>query len=201
MLGHAAVNGRYNKQRCNTNNTSYRGEQRRNEVKAMISSRIERARRKSRLHRDRTPEAPRLLAGQEHILELISLGASLSVTLNTLCASIDFQLGGMVSLVLLSDEENDDLSAIVHNAGDFGLHTFCSVDILSDSYDLLGTLEMLCCDPRTPTTNEWQLIECAKLLACIAIQSWNGGERCGPLFNGKDNDPIRRAPCSAFLMN
>lgn len=103
------------------------------------------------------------------ILELIALRAPLYTILNALCAAIDVQIGSIVSLILLPNEDGQDFHAIAHSAADFGLHTFCSAAILSASDDLLGTLEILCCDPRSPTAEELQTIERVTHLAAVAI--------------------------------
>jgi GAF domain-containing protein len=83
---------------------------------------------------------------------------------------MDIQIGSTVSLVLVSHQEERDVDAIARNPEEFGLHTFCSAAILSQGDDLLGTLEVLCCDPRTPTVNEALIIERVAGLAAVAIQ-------------------------------
>jgi hypothetical protein len=159
----------------------------------MNSSRIERAGKQSWLRRDCILEDRSPLVGERHILELISLGAPLSSILNTLCAAIDVQIGNVVSLALLSNEEHA-LHAIAHSAGEFGLHIFCSAAILSGNDDLLGTLEMHCCGPRSPTANDFQIIDRATHLAAVAIQ--HGGEDCVS-FSRRWNGAIgRRSPSS-----
>jgi GAF domain-containing protein len=126
------------------------------------------------LHQDFASEGQGPVVGERRIPELISLGSPLSAILNTLCATIDWTIGSAVSLILLPNEQERDLHLIAQSAGDFGLHVFCSAAILSDRQDLLGTLQILCCDPRSPTANELQFIERVKHLAAIAIQSRHG---------------------------
>jgi GAF domain-containing protein len=132
-------------------------------------SRIQIAGKKSLLLLNGAPVARSPLVWERMILELIALHAPLPSILNTLCTAVDIQIGGIVSLVLLSNEKEQDFHAIALRADDFGLHTFCSAAILSGSNDLLGTLEILCCDPRSPTANEVQIIDRVTQLASIAI--------------------------------
>jgi GAF domain-containing protein len=94
----------------------------------------------------------------------------LSAILNALCIAIDVQIGNIVSLILVSDDEEQDFQVIARSADNFGLHTFCSTAILSERDNLLGTLEILCCDPRSPTAHELELIERVVQLAAVAIR-------------------------------
>jgi len=110
------------------------------------------------------------LAGERHILELISLGAPLSGILNKLCTAIDCQIGNVVSLVLLPDGDENRLCSVSRSATQVGLHLFSSRDILSRDRVFLGTLEMYGCDPRRPTPQEYKLIQRVVHLAAIAIQ-------------------------------
>lgn len=57
------------------------------------------------LHRQDSETAPPLLAGEGHLLELISAGAPLPQVLNRLCTALDLQIGNIVSLVLFPDDE------------------------------------------------------------------------------------------------
>jgi hypothetical protein len=110
------------------------------------------------------------LAGERHILELISLGAPLPGILNKLCTALDVQIGNVVSLVLPSDPEANCLWSITQCAVQVGLHFFASADILGREKTRLGTLEIYSCDPRQPTWAEYQLIERVVHLAAIALQ-------------------------------
>ena len=110
------------------------------------------------------------LAGERHILELISLGAPLPGILNKLCTAIDVQIGNVVSLFLLPDGEENHLCSVTQSALRVGLHVFSSTDILARDKSVLGTLEIYGCDPRRPTPPEYQLIERVVHLAAIALQ-------------------------------
>jgi hypothetical protein len=114
------------------------------------------------------------LAGERHILELISLGAPLPSILNKLCTAIDCKVGNVVSLVLLPDGDENHLCSVSRSATQVGLHLFSSMDILSRNRILLGTLEIYGCDPRKPTPHECQLIERVVHLAAIALQRDDG---------------------------
>src|SRR5580700_11214983 len=93
-------------------------------------------------------DSRRQLVGEGHILELISLGAPLPGILNKLCTAIDFQIGNVVSLVLLPDGEENHLCSVTQSATQVGLSVFSSTDILSRDKTLLGILEIYGCDPR-----------------------------------------------------
>jgi GAF domain-containing protein len=136
----------------------------------MDSSRIQGAGKKSLLHQDCASETGSPLVWERLVQELMSLGAPPSTILNTLCTAIDIQIGGIVSLVLPSNWDARDFHALTQSPDAFGLHAFCSAPILSESGALLGTLEVLCCDPRSPTADELRVIERVTHLAAAAIQ-------------------------------
>jgi hypothetical protein len=108
--------------------------------------------------------------GERQVLELISLGAPLPGILNKLCAAMDFQIGNVVSLILLPNGIGSHHCSVTQSATLVGLHLFSSMDILSGENVPLGTLEIYSCDPRRPTRLENQLIERVLHLAAIAIQ-------------------------------
>jgi len=125
-----------------------------------------------------------LLMAEEQLLQSISSRASLPKVLNKICSALDFQIGNVISLITLPDDDPSELAAIAMNAAHFGLHTFCSESVAAENGELLGFLEMYCGVPRDPTAEEVQLIERAKCLAAIAIKRHNeasqqdkGGER------------------------
>jgi hypothetical protein len=173
----------------------------RNGVTAMDSSQIKRTRKTWSFHRAWTSEGDNLFADKRHIVELISMGAPLSGILNVLCDSIDVKLGNMISLVVLSDDEEHDLTARPHPLDQCGLYVFCCAPILSESEDLLGTLTMFCCDPRSPTPDEVPIIERITHLAAVAIQKQNGGDNCGASCRHRSRDAEERRPGSASFIN
>jgi hypothetical protein len=119
------------------------------------------------------------LAGERHILKLISLGAPLPGILNKLCSAIDVEIGKVVSIVLLPDAEGIHLScSISQSATQFGLNSFSFTRIFSHDKILLGTLQIYCCDQRRPTPNEYQLIERVAHLAGIALQRHKDAKDC-----------------------
>ena len=118
------------------------------------------------------------LMGERQILELISLGAPLASILNKLCTAIDFQLGNVISLVLLPDSDENHLCSVSRSARQVGLHLFSSTDIFSRDMVFLGTLEIYGCDPRRPAQSESQLIELAVHLAAIALQCQKAEGNC-----------------------
>jgi hypothetical protein len=117
------------------------------------------------------------LAGERHILELISLGTPLPSILNKLCAAIDFQVGNVVSVLLPDGGENHPCS-VSRSATRVGLHLFSSTDIFSRDMVFLGTLQIYGCDPRRPTRREIQLIELVVHLAALALQRQKADENC-----------------------
>jgi hypothetical protein len=111
-----------------------------------------------------------LLSAEEQLPQSISARASLPEILNGICSALDRQIGNAISLISLPGDDASELAAIAMNAALFGLHTLCSECIVAENDELLGSLEMYCTDPRSPSASELQLIERAKCLAAIAIR-------------------------------
>jgi hypothetical protein len=138
------------------------------------------------------------LAQERQILEMIVLGAPLAATLNRLCSVIDIEIGDVVSVVSLADEEGVHFCAKAQTAMQVGLTLFSSTDILSRSRTLLGTLEIYGCDPRLPTALETQVIQRVARLTAIALQRYKDAEelerasRNSP--NSLDNDEPEPPP-------
>jgi len=116
------------------------------------------------------------LLGEKSILNLISTGAPLAEILNNLCTAIDLQLGNIVSVMLLPDDAERDFKTIAHGALQFGLHLYWSADIGLGDEDVLGSFEMYCCVPRTPTPFELRQIQRATHMAALAIRRYHGDE-------------------------
>jgi hypothetical protein len=116
------------------------------------------------------------LLGEKDILDLITTGAPLGEILNNLCTAIDLQLGNIVSVMLLPDDTERDFKTIAHGALQFGLHLYWSADIALRDEGVLGSFEMYCCVPRTPTAFELRLIQRATHLAALAIRRYHGDE-------------------------
>src|SRR5579864_403987 len=85
------------------------------------------------------------VAGERHILELISLGAPLQWILNKLCDAINVQIGNVVSLVLLPDREGNSICSITRSATQFSLNLFSSTNIRARDKSLLGVFQIYCC--------------------------------------------------------
>jgi hypothetical protein len=71
------------------------------------------------------------------------------------------------------------------------LHTFCSEPIVTEKDELIGSLELYCSFPRSPSASESQWIERARCLAAIAIkldQEAAHQVHCGL----RGNRPVRR---------
>ncbi len=94
-----------------------------------------------------------LLRAEEQFLQSISaliIGPFLEV-LDRICSAIDSQIGNMVSLISLPDDDVTDHPAIAGIAALFGLHAFCFAGVVAENDELLGSLEMYCCFPRRPS--------------------------------------------------
>jgi hypothetical protein len=125
------------------------------------------------LYKQESDTTQTLLTDEGRILDLISTGAPLAHMLDKICTALDLQVGNIVSLVLLPDDEEHTRQEIAQNAEHFGLFVFCCAAILSPSEELLGTFEVYCCFPRSPSASESRLIERAAQLAALAIQGHN----------------------------
>lgn len=125
------------------------------------------------MYRRESDNMQTLLAGEGHLLELISEGAPLPQVLDKVCTALDVQVGNVVSLVLFPDDEEHSIHTIAQTAAEFGLSAFSCTPILSPSDEFFGTFEMYCCVPRQPTPSEIKLIERAAHLAALAIQHRN----------------------------
>ena len=111
-----------------------------------------------------------LLRAERQPLEEISTPAPLPGVLNGICNALDCQIGNVVSFFSLPRNSEKDLVAIAVKAELFGLYTFCSESVVGQNNELLGSLEIYCTDPRSPSGTEFQRIERAAYLAAIAIQ-------------------------------
>jgi hypothetical protein len=121
-------------------------------------------------------------AEEEQLLRLMSAGAPLRRVLDGICSALDCQIGNVVSLISLPEDDSAEGTTIVTNAARFGLHAFCSEGVIAGNRQLLGSLEMYSCESRSPTPRESQCIERARCLASIAIKRHNKAARqsnCG----------------------
>jgi hypothetical protein len=128
------------------------------------------------LHVRGTGKKQKDLLGEKKILDLISMGAPLPEVLNNLCTAIDLQIGNIVSVMLMPDDTERDFKTIAKGALQFGLHLYWSADIPLRDEDVLGSFEMYCCVPRTPTAFELKLIQRATQLAALAIRRYHSDE-------------------------
>jgi|SRR5580692_9905239 GAF domain-containing protein len=119
------------------------------------------------------------LQGEKNILTLIARGAPLPEVLNNLCTAIDLQIGNIVSVVLLPDDTERSFETVARGALQFGLRLYWSADIPFHDQGVLGSFEMYCCVPRTPTAFELKLIQRATYLAALAIRRYHGDEDRG----------------------
>lgn len=111
-----------------------------------------------------------LLETEEQILRSISVRAPVPEILNKICTALDCQIGNMVSLISLPEDDVASIAEIARNAALFGLHIFASAGIFSAGGGEIGSVEMYCCTPRNPSSHELQLIERAACLAAIAME-------------------------------
>ena len=155
--------------------------------------------RKREAHRNCDNRIQYLLDTEEQLLQLISSRAPLPGILNGICIALDCQIGNVVSLILLPGDGASEHGAIATNAALFGLHTFCSEAIVAEIDEQLGSLEMYCSIPRSPSAGELQLIQRAKCLAAIAIKFDEDAGRQGNFGMRKDGrvqGPVLEWPVS-----
>jgi hypothetical protein len=132
-----------------------------------------------RVQRHASDRSHYLLSAEEQLLQLISKRAPLAEVLNGICNGVDRQIGNVVSLISMVEDDASELAAMTMNAGWFGLYGFCSKSITNQNDELLGSLEMYCCYPRSPSAREFQLIGRAACLAAMAIGSHRDTEEGG----------------------
>ena len=120
--------------------------------------------------RDSGREIQYLLKAEGGILQSISGRAPLTEVLHKICASLNLEIGNIISLFSLSNDGATGLSTVAKSAVLFGLHKFCSARVVAGNDEVLGSLEMYSCVPRRPFLPEVRLIERATCLAAIAIE-------------------------------
>lgn len=141
------------------------------------------------------------LAGEGQILELISLGMPLPEIFNRLCAAIDVQIGNVVSILSLPDEDENHFCSITQSAMRMGLDVFWFNGIFSRDGALLGTIKIYACDSRPPTPHEHKLIERTTHLAAIALQRREDGQDFEkPSWDARDG-VLRVLDRSPFVIN
>jgi hypothetical protein len=111
-----------------------------------------------------------LLGAEEQLLQSISARAPLPKVLNEICSALDCQIGNVVSLISLPDDDAGELGSIATNAELFGLYNFCSELVVDEHDQRIASLEMYGCVPRSPSATDLRLIERAKCLAALAIK-------------------------------
>jgi hypothetical protein len=121
-----------------------------------------------------------LLEAEEQILRSIAVRAPVPRILNEICTALDCQIGNMVSLISLPEDDVVDTGEIARNAALFGLYIFFSGGIFGAGGGEIGSLEMYCCTARDPFFHELQWIERAGCLAAIAIEC---DSKAGPSLN------------------
>jgi len=114
-----------------------------------------------------------LLKTEEQILQSISARTPISKVLNDICNALDCEIGNMVSLISMQDDNAISGAEVLHSAVLFGLYRFFAAVIIAENNgEELGSLEMYCCVLRKPSPREFQLIERAVCLAAIAIKRY-----------------------------
>jgi hypothetical protein len=110
------------------------------------------------------------LETEERILRSIAVRAPIPQILNEICTALDCQIGNMVSLVSVPENDVASTAEIARHAALFGLYIFSSMGIFGECGEELGSLEMYCSTARNPSSPELQLIERAVCLAAIAME-------------------------------
>jgi len=121
-------------------------------------------------HRDSGGEIQYLLRAEEQILQSISGGMPLEEILHKICNALNSDIGNIVSLVSLPNDDATHVATIAQSATLFGLYKFCSARVDDGNDRSLGSLEMYCCVPRRPFLSEVKLMERATCLAALAIK-------------------------------
>ena len=67
--------------------------------------------------------------------------------------------GNVVSHISLPEDDAIDPAAILVNAEVFGLHIFISAGVVEESGEELESLVMYCCVPRSPSFEEFQMLQ------------------------------------------
>ncbi len=111
-----------------------------------------------------------LLEAEGQILRSIAVRAPVPQILNEICTALDRQIGNVVSLISLPEDDVADTAELARNAALFGLHIFFSGGIFGEGGGEIGSLEMYCCTARDPFFPELQLIARAVCLAAIALE-------------------------------
>ena len=121
-------------------------------------------------YRDAGAEVEYVLKAEEQLLHSISARLPLAQILHNICDALNSEIGNVISLASLPDDDPTGLATIVKSAGIFGLHKFCSASVVGGNDEELGSIEMYCCIPRRPFLSEIRLIERATCLAAVAIE-------------------------------
>ena len=122
---------------------------------------------------DSGAEVQYLLRAEQQLLHSISARMPLEVILHKICDALNSEIGNVISLTALPDDDPTSMANIVKSAGVFGLYKFCSASVVGANEESLGSIEMYCCIPRRPFLNEIRLIERATCLAAVAISRHN----------------------------
>src|SRR5258708_34356341 len=71
-----------------------------------------------------------LLRGEEQLLQAISARAPLAEVLHKICDALDSEIGNMMSVIALLNDDAAGLEAIAKSASLFGLPKFCSAKVV-----------------------------------------------------------------------
>src|SRR5260370_7947778 len=102
-----------------------------------------------------------LLRGEEQLLQAISARAPLAEVLHKICDALDSEIGNMMSVIALLNDDAAGLEAIAKSASLFGLHKFCSANVVGGNNESLGSLRMYTTLPPPPSFHHSQFITLA----------------------------------------
>lgn len=111
-----------------------------------------------------------LLKAELPILHSISAHAPVREILHQICTALDLQIGDVASLFSLPGDDALERAAIDVMAEYYHLSPFYSEDVVGSNLELLGSLQLYCGVPRSPSASELQLIKRATCLAGLAIK-------------------------------
>jgi hypothetical protein len=82
-------------------------------------------------HRADDDKSQSPLGSEKQLLRLISARAPFRRILDEICSALDCQIGNVVSLISLPEDDSAGLTNIITNGAHFGLYAFCSEGVIA----------------------------------------------------------------------
>jgi hypothetical protein len=119
-----------------------------------------------------------LLRGESDLLDMLSDRTPLPTILNAVCSALEAQIAKVTAVLTLAEEDAPQAPP-APTVSQFGYSVFYCSEIVSRQGELLASLEIYCCVPRTPSRQEINVIERAMQIASRAIER-----------EGEDDNPV-----------